>query len=363
VNARVLTTEAPAWGDWLARAGGGDVYFTAGYHAACEANGDGSARLFVAEDGRDVLVHPFLIRAVPDPGGPGGYDLESAYGYTGPLASTTQPDFLTRAWDLFGAWCRDQRVVAEFVRFHPLLANHRFGADFYQPRPDRETVAIPLATDVAALWAAYPSVHRNMVNKARKHELTGRELVGPDAVPVFRSLYEPTMTRLAADRSYFFSDAYYRALGAGLGDRVRVFAVHHCDRPVAAGLFLLGPRTVHYHLSGSDREYLRFAPNNLLLHTVAVWGLERGFEWLHLGGGRTPRPDDELFRFKAGLSRTRLSFHLGRRVHDPVRYEQLCTAWVQRNGGADRPNYFLLYRLPDRSNSGPVVPLPEERAA
>ncbi|MBA4067507.1 MAG: hypothetical protein C0501_28120 [Isosphaera sp.] len=346
MNTRVLTTADPAgWDAWAARAGGGDVYFTAGYHAACEANGDGQARLFVADDGRDALVHPILMRPIPDAGEPGWYDLESAYGYTGPLATTADPGFLARAWGLFSEWCRGHRVVAEFVRFHPLLGNSRLGADVYQASPDRQTVAVRLGPD---LWAEYPSVHRNMVNKARKHGLRGAELTGPDAVDVFRALYEPTMRRLGAAESYLFSDAYYQALAAGLGDRLKVFAALDGDRPVAAGLFLLGPTTVHYHLSGSDRDALRLAPNNLLLHTVAEWGAERGFGFLHLGGGRTPRPDDELFRFKAGLSRERFPFHLGRRVHDAGRYQRLCSAWLERNG-PDRPDYFLLYRRPGRA--------------
>jgi len=130
--------------------------------------------------------------------------------------------------------------------------------------------------------------------------------------------------------------------------------VRDAEHVIAAGLFLCYKDLIHYHLAGSDDAYKKFAPNNFLLHTVALRGQKRGFRWLHLGGGRTSSSDDSLFCFKAGLSRIRLPFYIGKRVHNRAMYEELCTEWMRQKSLKECPSYFLLYRLDDVSN--PVNP-------
>ena len=61
-------------------------------------------------------------------------DIESVYGFTGPVASTADGDFLAAAWQAFGTWCSTQHVVAEFVRAHVVRG---FASD--RPRPRRAT--------------------------------------------------------------------------------------------------------------------------------------------------------------------------------------------------------------------------------
>lgn len=40
---------------------------------------------------------------------------------------------------------------------------------------------------------------------------------------------------------------------------------------------------IHYHLLGSDEDYLHFSPNNSLIHYVVEWGKAKGKKALHLG--------------------------------------------------------------------------------
>ncbi len=158
-----------------------DVYFTSAYHLVWQRNGDGAARGAVFESDHGVVVYPFLLRPLDTApafrSGPAGtwrgrYDITSAYGYGGPLATVrgeeppglpdepqtaaqdagapTQSAATTSPCDLtapiadrtpsidtgvsparnrllaafraeLSAWCRAQGVVSEFIRFHPLL--------------------------------------------------------------------------------------------------------------------------------------------------------------------------------------------------------------------------------------------------
>src|ERR1039458_8383092 len=125
MNIRVIAATRPdEWNGLLQRLAHSDVYFTAEYHLAHELNGDGKALAFVAEDGKRTLFHPFLIRLIPEFDlHDEWHDIESVYGYSGPLSTTNDRKFLAEAWGAFSDWCQQQNVVAEFIRFHPLLDN------------------------------------------------------------------------------------------------------------------------------------------------------------------------------------------------------------------------------------------------
>jgi hypothetical protein len=349
MNVVLATTDDPAWADAVERLRGADVYHTDSYHRVAEANGEGRALAFVAEARDAMLFHPFLQRPIERVGDEivdsSWCDLESVYGYGGPLATTDNPDFLARAWEEFGRWCARQHVVAEFIRFNPFLNNESLVPPPTRVVGDRETVLVDLIGGADALWERYPAVQRNMVRKARKAGLEARVLGTGDGMDEFRGVYEETMRRVGADPYYSFSDSYFDTLVGELGSRVRVVEVRGSGHTVAACLLLIGADKLHYHLSGARSEASSLGATNLMLHEAAAWGSGEGLRWFHLGGGRTSASDDSLLRFKRSLSNEHAVFRTGQRVHDREKYDALCAAWL-RQAGRERPPYFLLYRLP-----------------
>lgn len=348
---QVLTTaNAGLWNATLARLPRTDVYFTPEYHQVYEINGDGHAHLFIFEDAGQLLIHPFLVRPIRQVGGQplseDLYDIESVYGYSGPLATSTQPAFLARAWSSFGEWCQSRRIIAEFVRFHPLLGTQAFVDDQYLTTADRETVTINLSQSLPDLWDTYPSVQRNMVRKALKLGLACQEFSPEEGLERFVKLYWQNMDRAQAQAYYFFPMDYFENLFRLLKDGVRLFGVTFEGEMIAAALFFVRDRYLHYHLAGSNNDHRDKAAINLLLHHVAQWGHDHGCQILHLGGGRTPAPGDSLFKFKASISHGRAAFYTGRRIHDPVFYEKLCALRMSQKELTERPAYFLLYRMP-----------------
>jgi hypothetical protein len=350
MHCRVLTTDdTGAWHQVLSRIPKTDIYFLPEYHRLYEQNGDGSARLFIAEDGDRVYVHPFLLRPISEVAGQPLreplYDASSVYGYEGPLSSTDDAAFNEAGSRMLGTWFRDNNVITEFVRFNPLLDNYRLVDADYTVQMNRETVAVPLSEDGEATNKAASPEHRNRVRKALKEGLECRELPGQAGLDVFIPLYVRTMDMLQAQQLYYFSEVYFKML-LELGSAVRIFAVFKDDVPIASALFMFHGDVVHYHLGGSDPEQRRYAPNNLLFHTVAITGGKEGYRWLHMGGGRTAHPQDSLLVFKTQLSRERLSYYLGQRVLNPEIYQKLCDLWVQQKAAEALPPFFPAYRAP-----------------
>jgi hypothetical protein len=350
VKYRVLdTADSESWCCLLNRLPEGDIYFLPEYHRAYELNGDGTPHAYVAEENDGLLFYPFMVRPIErigsEPLGERWYDIETVYGYSGPLCTTTDPSFLARAWEPFSTWCEEKRIVAEFIRFNPLVGNQRYVNSACSVAADRETVSLRLDCSEEELWNGYPSIQRNMVRKALKRGLICVEKPIVEGLSAFRLLYDETMRRVEASHYYLFSDAYFSHLCTALRDKVKLFAVLDGGRTAAAALFFLHNDRIHYHLAGSDARYSMYGPNNALIHGVALWGLRNGLRYFHLGGGRTPSPSDSLFRFKASISRLRFPFYIGKRIHDREVYDRLCAVWMQQAKVVTRPNYFLLYRL------------------
>ena len=343
----VAAAENDLWTAAMSEAGAYDVYYLPQYHRLYEFR-RGRPLAYIATAGGDTFFYPFLLRPIGSVGSiqvsPELNDLETVYGYTGPIATTDSADFLAQAWDGFDVWCLKHGVVSEFIRFNPFLKTRRFAAPQAEIALDREMIAVRLDGNEGDLWNSYEAVQRNRVRKALKNDMRCREISLERGLPVFRSLYEATMRRAGASSFYFFPSAYYEAIASTLSRHVLLFSVLHQDKPVAAALFLAYGETIHYHLGGSAAEHLRLAPNNLLFHQVAVWGQQRGFKHLHLGGGRTSRPDDQLLRFKKRFSREVVPLHLGRRIHDRVRYDALRELWLSQRQESRVSSYFPCYR-------------------
>jgi hypothetical protein len=343
------SSDAESWRQALSRQPFRDVYFSPEYHRVHELNGDGSAKLFVASDRGLELFYPFMMRPIEAVAGHSlaetWFDIESVYGYTGPLATSSDQSFLSEAWNCFDSWCRENRVIAEFVRFNPMMDNFRFADPSCVMSLDRQTIVANLNCTEDQLWQSYASRHRNTIRKAQKNGLECVEVAPTDAMCQFQRLYSETMGRVGADEYYLFSDSYFSGLTKLMRDKLKLFVVKSGERVVAAALFLLFSDCIHYHLQGSDRDAMHLGPVPLLLHKVALWGIEHGFRTLHLGGGSTSDPHDSLFAFKGSISRLRRSYFTGRRVHLPEIFDKFCSLWLSRTGVSSRPNYFLLYRL------------------
>lgn len=341
---------AAMWDAACRRLPAADAYFTRGYHAAHEAAGDGTPTAFIYDDGHGLFFYPFMLRRISAVGEVAItrslFDIETVYGYSGPLSTTNDPRFLREAWAGFADYCRSASIVAEFARCHPYAANQGLLGPGSTVVFDRQTVSIDLSGDDEEFWARYPQGQRAKIRQARDRGLMVTAREPGEGLSLFRDIYRTTMKHVGAREYYFFCDAYFDALESGLGDSLRVFAVDMAGVTIAAAVFLWSNGLLHYHLGGSLPDARDARPNNLLFHEVAQWGRSHGCHALHLGGGRTPRPDDELLRFKATFSKDRRGFHTGRRVHDVSAFDELNARWLEQARCDSRPDYFLLYRMP-----------------
>jgi hypothetical protein len=325
-----------------------DIYFTPEWLVMHATAPSVSACLYVYEQGQGILAYPFLLReltrvgecTLPQPTA----DIESAYGYGGPIATGVTRAFLAQAWKTFAEWCLAHRVVAEFVRLHPLLDNGEFLPEEMERSDDRETVSIDLA-EIAEGRQPYSARARSMIRQAVRGGANVIELPGSEASGQFQRLYEATMRRLGAHAYYLFDDRYFQCLGEIVETRGVLLGVEHDSNCVAAAVFLKGSEWMHCHLAATDRDRQVPGTMNLLFHEAARLGASQGLTRLHIGGGTTRNPEDPLLLFKRSMGTGRHLFRIGKRVHNKEKYEELGRLWRQEHGKSelDEPSKLLFY--------------------
>jgi len=302
-------------------------------YVIADATRDPLARpaFFVHRDGKDLFYHPFLMRPVPDTG---FSDIESAYGYGGPLSTSDDPGFLDCAHQEYLEWCHQENVLVEFVRFHPLLENWRwYRGDI---RDNRQTVWIDLQH--TNLLASFDKQLRYDIRAATKLGLSTK-IYRDDikhGITHFINMYHSTMNRLDAAQFYHFTGKYFHNIASIPG--VFLMLTLDSNRPVAGALFLSSGATVEYHLSASEQINTSSGATKLLIHDACCYAKCNGHEALHLGGGTQPGDDNKLFFFKSRFSKNRGTFYTGKIIHNTEAYNEL------RNRSAPLNTNTIFYR-------------------
>ena len=321
-----------------------DTYYLSGYVKAFQLHGDGEPLLFYYEKNGTRGIHVVMKRDVAKDRHFVGkleentcFDFSSPYGYGGWLIEGGDTESLFAA---YGAWCRRNGIVSEFVRFHPVLKNHIGLEDAYEVIPLGETVTMDLRSP-EIIWENLTSKNRNMIRKAQKNNIkiyTGR---CPELYETFRQIYNATMDKDNADAYYYFGKAFYESILKDLPHNAQVFYAVLDEQVIAASIMLSCNGRMNYHLSGSLREYANLAPSNLLLYEAALWGCANGCQTLYLGGG-VGSGEDSLFKFKRSFYRGEdlNRFHIGKKIHDRETYDKLISLREEKPEG----NFFPLYR-------------------
>lgn len=324
-----------------------DIYYLNEYACSLQLHGDGIPRLIYHEKDGARLCYVVMQEDIADftplskwieP--QKYYDWTTPYGYGGPLIE----GICTQAWveefmEELSIWCKNEGIVSQFFRFHPLLQNQKIleetGTVIYMKR----TVYIDTADEEIIFKNMTPN-NRNMVRKAKKN---GVKIVidKGERVEEFRKIYEATMQKNEAEEYYYFKKEYFDYLIQEMGEHMVFFYAYYEGIPISASIFFYNEKYMHYHLSGTLPEYRKLASANLLLSEAANWAAGRGIKKLHLGGG--VGIEDSLLSFKKHFNRDGLiDFCIGRDIFDRETFDKLVELRKEHDGGFDAEKSFLI---------------------
>lgn len=323
-----------------------DVYWLSGYVKAFQLHGDGEPLLFFYEENgtrgisvvmkRDIAKDERFTTQIVT----GKYfDFSTPYGYGGWIIEGENRRALFLAYE---EWVRKNEIISEFVRFHPMLKNHIYGADFYEVIQLGEVVHMDLDSP-ELIWNNITSKNRNMIRKAQKNGVKIYNGRFPEIYRAFSSIYNTTMQKDKAEKYYYFQTSFYESLLEDLPLNAQVFYAEKNNIIISASIVLAANGKLNYHLSGSLEEYKFLAPTNLLLYNVALWGNANGYRTFYLGGG-VGSSEDSLFKFKRSFYKGNLNhFYIGKKIYNQKLYNELL-GYRQGNNTIEQNGFFPLYR-------------------
>ena len=269
------------------------------------------------------------------------YDVESVYGYSGPLTNSSDPAFLTRAVNAYKKYCVSKKIVCEFIRLHPLANWENFSSHFDLYTLDRNVVIKELPHD-GELISSYPKNTRSIIRSARKNLTVS---TSPEYLDFFLWAYYDTMRKNGASEFYFYDSLYFNRL-INIAN-VTLITVLDNEEPVCGGFFMAGKECGHYHLSANTDASYKINGNYALLDAAFMHFMRIGINKVLLGGGRTNDPFDSLFKFKCKFSKVTRPFFIAGYDFMPEKRKQLNDLYTKNCKNGNTTSLFQSYRMGD----------------
>ena len=301
--------DSSLWEELVDRAPIPDVYYRPGYALANEVVDHGKAIALLLIDRNIEVLIPLLLRTLSDlpfAADQPGFDAVTPYGYGGIvlLSERGRPsdsDVLALL-NALQHWCNERSVISCHIRLHPLLEQTQWldATRFQDHTASLSFRALTTGIDLSKWDSANQRIagmnenRRSRLNVARRHLRVlwgGSEIPMPEALRLFRQVYEHRMGQVHASAYYYFPEEYYTALGAQTNLGVALAWLG--EELVGGQLFLADRQFAHYHLGGANENGLKFNSSTLLINAGAEWAREHGCRLLHLGGG-----GDGVFGYK-----------------------------------------------------------------
>lgn len=321
-----------------------DVYYTFEYCKATEKIEKGEAKLAILENNLGKIIYPFILRRIDIniDINTNLYDIITPYGYGGPYIKGEIINMKTFRC-MFEIYCKEQNIVSEVIRFHPLMNNHLQMQEYIDLQYIRKTTAVNLENGIEFIRTKYSSMNKRNIKKARKNGVYCVEVEKNETnINLFIELYNGTMKRNNALDFYYFSEEIITEMlkDTNLSTAHLLFAYFEGKVVSAVVIYLCG-NIAHYHLGASKTEYLYLKSNNVLFDYMIDYSKLKKAEIIHLGGGYIE--NDGLFSFKSSFTNNNhFEYYLGKKIWDYKTYEKLVNYYIEDNKSHN--SYFPIYR-------------------
>lgn len=321
-----------------------DIFFKLEYGKLYESVEKGTTELFKFEDGGTAAQYLYVKRPVPWLiQGEQFFDTITPYGYGGPVLIQGNPDpsFIDHFYFAWSEYCKNNRIVSEFVRYH-LFDNQEFIKAFPgEVRYVSDNVVCLLSSDIDQLWMDSDHKVRKNVKKAQANGLVVSTDSTGEYLENFISIYNSTMERNDARSFYYFSKDYFQQIIETLKGHFMFFHVWKEDIIISTELVIYSEKYVYSFLGGTLNDFYLLRPNDLLKFEIIKWSKESGHKAFILGGGYGG--NDGIYRYKKSFSSSAdAPFYVGKKIHNQVIYEELVKI-CQKKRKLDE-SFFPLYR-------------------
>jgi len=323
-----------------------DIYFNSKYAKMNNLSLDSNPILFSFYDNNFFWLYSFIMSPINKKFYPLQencyFDIETPYGYGGPISNTDDETFLNHAQNEFFNWCHENNIVAEFVRFHPVINNFRF----YQMLDSLEINRYTISSNLKELPAIrYDQKTRNMIRKFRKNNFNISITKCKDKFLKFVEIYKKNIISKNVSKFYLFNEKYFQQLYEIINKYGCIIFSEDNEENFLGGIVILnGKKISHYHLSATIKSSEYAGLTNALLDKALDFAKDSNLEYFHFGGGNSASKEDNLFKFKKKMGNVENKFYIGKKIHNLEIYNTIKENWSKLNNNKTIGDKTLFYK-------------------
>ena len=335
-------SERNDWNALLSQGKANDIYFTPEYLKINESILGGKSECYIYQSDNVFAFYAYIKRPINTTC---FFDIVTPYGFGGFIINNK--DATTSFVNAFHEYCVESGIVSEFIRFHPFYDNHlNLGEESLQVQFHQPVVQVDYAKPDFDLNQTVNKEVRKKIRKAQKNNIHLVQDTKHQYYRDFIDLYHKTMAAKQAAQFYYFDERFFSELQTYLSNQSLLLIALYNEHVIGGLLILFGDDYAYNFLSCSEPNFLALGTNDLLQYSALEWAYQKGKKKYLLGGGL--KGEDSLFKYKARFSPQRKDFYIGRRIHLPDVYDDLCQKRLQQqNCSADEfysRSWFPLYR-------------------
>ncbi|MDN7241674.1 GNAT family N-acetyltransferase [Planococcus sp. N028] len=271
----------------------------------------------------------------------------SPIAYGGPVITGCSRDY---KWDLvyeftlaFEAYCKENRIISEYVRFHPVAANASDFIGCYETEYVGNTYGTNLKAFPDPVQEEFSQSCQQTIWRALEAGVEYRVAVKPESLEDFANFYAQLVANGYADYGYFLE------CGKLLKEQLVVVEALYKEQVIGMSLNFLSNGVIHTHLAVTHPAFDYFSPAHIMHFGLVLWGKENGVSLIHDGGWIVMNSHiDDLITFKKQFNKhTKFKLCIGRRIWDEEKYQKLCKA--MEIGGDD--DGFPAYRVEKKDHA------------
>ena len=166
-----------------------DIYFNYRYlNLYTSKDSQALIESFVFQADGEIFFLPYIRRPIMDSNDL--WDFETVYGYSGPISTNENTEFLELAWQNFKRLMKKIGIIAGLIRFHPFFNNDRFCTNnALEVHYERDTVWMDCNRDLAEVLGDYPKKQLQKLKSLESRGVTVRSSNDANDLHKFSEIY------------------------------------------------------------------------------------------------------------------------------------------------------------------------------
>ncbi len=255
------------------------------------------------------------------------FDLQSPYGYYGPYTNNIEKTFIEDANFAFDNWCLENNIVAEFVRFNPLINNFNLRKKC-ELLFDRMTLSNDLVKFKKKI-IPFNSKIMNQINNYKNHNIVIKKSINQDDYFNFIEIYKQKMQSISANNFYLFSETYFINLFEFLKKNGFLILAFNDKKIVGGSIILIDNKSAYYHLSANADKQISGLTNSLI-YKAMQYSSSTNLSNFFLGGGNSSSEHDNLYKFKEKMANKKHKYYIGKKIHNIDMYQYIIKNWENK---------------------------------